>query len=406
MTSMDRSLRRASAGLMITTLVIATGMSAVPGQAATPDPARAEGSGAGWKEIPTSPPTERVTLEDAWSDGTDVWSVGAIGDLDETPWIKRCSSTACVTEELDLPSGMTGSLAAIDGTSASDIWAVGRQTASDNPYPETLAAHYDGTAWTVIPTPPEDDELWWYLSAVAAVTHDDVWAIGAERYNSDEGDLTTTAGYLLHWDGTDWSEVPVPEIGCQYEDHVDLLVTEDGTLLTAGQCGNESSGADSAGFVHSYRPGDGWQMLLDLRDRWESGRLTDFLSIAQAGDDVWVVGRQFRSHLSHRHAMAYRLDDGEWKKTAVPRRTTFMASVAGAENGHVWAAGFRGWSNTRRPEVMHWTDDRWTTIRVRGRGQLTGVALDSAGAPWVVGYHMHDWNHVDPLVLRRTGAAG
>ena len=68
------------------------------------------------------------------------------------------------------PSG--GQLNGVASVSAHDVWAVGQTLA-----PGTLAEHWGGTAWSVVPTPnpvPGSDRL----SAVAAVSTSDVWAVG------------------------------------------------------------------------------------------------------------------------------------------------------------------------------------------------------------------------------------
>ena len=43
------------------------------------------------------------------------------------------------------------------------------------------------------------------LVAVAAISSDDVWAVGQQRYTEMEGETLT-----LHWDGSTWTVVPSP----------------------------------------------------------------------------------------------------------------------------------------------------------------------------------------------------
>jgi hypothetical protein len=60
------------------------------------------------------------------------------------------------------------------GTAAiapNDIWAVGGRRSNINP--QTLAEHFDGNSWQVVPTPSLGA-----LSSVAAVASNDVWAVG------------------------------------------------------------------------------------------------------------------------------------------------------------------------------------------------------------------------------------
>ena len=57
-----------------------------------------------------------------------------------------------------------------------DAWAVGEYLDGSGPN-RTLAEHWNGTSWSVVPSPNG------YLYGVAAVTANDVWAVGT-RQNS------------------------------------------------------------------------------------------------------------------------------------------------------------------------------------------------------------------------------
>lgn len=119
------------------------------------------------------------------------------------------------------------------GTSASDVWAVGADP-GDGPY----ALHWDGEAWERIDTGASGD-LWWVsvgqervwmsgdagtvlrydratesvslvptptdlrLFGVYEVAPGDVWAVG--------GDPNAQTNVVMRYDGTDWTELEVPE---------------------------------------------------------------------------------------------------------------------------------------------------------------------------------------------------
>src|SRR5437773_2689182 len=82
-----------------------------------------------------------------------------------------------------------------------DAWAVGIQSSGSRWH--TLVEHWDGTAWSIVPSPnPGSDNN--YLQTVAAASADDIWAAG--YYWNGSADRTLTE----HWDGTAWSIVPSP----------------------------------------------------------------------------------------------------------------------------------------------------------------------------------------------------
>src|SRR6266516_1172577 len=89
--------------------------------------------------------------------------------------------------------------------SASDAWAVGASdalSASSQP----LAEHWDGHAWTTAAVPMPAGAADAQVDGVDEVSGGNVWAVG---------NLTTSAGaertLIEHWDGTAWSVVPSPK---------------------------------------------------------------------------------------------------------------------------------------------------------------------------------------------------
>jgi hypothetical protein len=93
----------------------------------------------------------------------------------------------------------------IDAASANDIWAVGYYcVASCEDVPSrTLALHWDGSQWSVAPTPVLDQFAsgLWSVSALAA---DDAWAVGfASNFNT----------HAIHWNGSAWSAVNTQDPG-------------------------------------------------------------------------------------------------------------------------------------------------------------------------------------------------
>ena len=101
------------------------------------------------------------------------------------------------------PNGGTDGnfLSKVASVSANDIWAVGSYT--DTGRYQTLTFHWDGASWSVISSPNagNGDN---FLNAVAAISTNDVWAVGS--YEDNGGTYTLT----LHWNGGSWSIIPTP----------------------------------------------------------------------------------------------------------------------------------------------------------------------------------------------------
>ena len=109
------------------------------------------------------------------------------------------------------PPGCETLLRAVEAVSDDEAWAVGTLQAPSPAYDNrTLIAHYVDGAWTIVPSPnpgpPCTDGNVVYggnrLNGLAVVSPDDIWAVGVGCL-----DLETL---IEHWNGTAWSIVPSP----------------------------------------------------------------------------------------------------------------------------------------------------------------------------------------------------
>src|SRR5205823_14285450 len=77
-------------------------------------------------------------------------------------------------------AGQNNTLRGLSVVAANDIWAVGISFQTGGFY-DTLTEHWDGTQWTIVPSPNPGTQLN-LLYGVSAVSSSDVWAVG--YYNS------------------------------------------------------------------------------------------------------------------------------------------------------------------------------------------------------------------------------
>ncbi len=98
------------------------------------------------------------------------------------------------------------------------MWVVGT-VAEPNPT-ATFVAHFDGTAWSVVPSPCLEGRKVSVcsgttinlneLTGVSALSGSDAWASGSE---GNVNDMNFHIPYVLHWNGTAWSLVKTPNRG-------------------------------------------------------------------------------------------------------------------------------------------------------------------------------------------------
>ncbi|WP_019630559.1 hypothetical protein [Actinomadura atramentaria] len=216
-----------------------------------PQPVMQRWTGSGWQGYPLPGwPADGSLLGVAALSANDVWAAGYQADPGGTRkrWVVHFDGTAWRT--VQLPGGddglsYTASVAAADGRvwiafdgrvyglaggtwtstnlpdhtpadlnarTASDVWAVGRtRTWNGTTVMHPTAQHWDGRTWTARPITAWPDEA--QPTDVVAVGPDDVWAAGT-YYDRTTG---TTTSRLAHWNGTTWTNEPIPTGVAQIE---------------------------------------------------------------------------------------------------------------------------------------------------------------------------------------------
>src|SRR5207248_2646004 len=98
-------------------------------------------------------------------------------------------------------------LVSVAAVSPNDVWAVGSYiNHGTGPY-ITLTMHWNGTQWSIVPSPNVGDGFN-QLSGVVAFSANDIWAVGHGN-EDNRGDATL----VMHWDGIQWSIRPSPNSG-------------------------------------------------------------------------------------------------------------------------------------------------------------------------------------------------
>jgi hypothetical protein len=104
-------------------------------------------------------------------------------------------------------------LNAVLALAPNDAWAVGFSTPDAPPQQSatlTLIEHFDGTSWTVVPSPnvgPNSVNQSNRLLGLTANSPNDIWAFGSYFAADGSGHQMTL---LLHYDGTNWTIAPSP----------------------------------------------------------------------------------------------------------------------------------------------------------------------------------------------------
>jgi hypothetical protein len=133
-------------------------------------------------------------------------------------------------------------LNAVAVSSRNDVWAVGFYW-NDNNVQRTLTEHWNGKQWSVVQAPdagPHEN----YLNSVAVSSPNDVWAVGL--YSPDMVKYSTL---VMHWNGTRWSIIPSPDAGTR-DNYLNGVATSAREVWMVGYSRN--TGAQEQTLVERY----------------------------------------------------------------------------------------------------------------------------------------------------------
>jgi hypothetical protein len=142
----------------------------------------------------------------ACTSGSECIAVGSYeADGTDLTLIERWNGTAWSIQPSPNPPGPRGSsLSGVACTAASACTAVG--FSADSLGAGTLAEQWDGTAWTIQPTPSPSENA--ELTGVACLSATFCTAVG-HHFSDLGGDMTL----VEHWDGASWKRQPAPNPG-------------------------------------------------------------------------------------------------------------------------------------------------------------------------------------------------
>ncbi len=252
-------------------------------------------------------------------------------------------------------SGGGPSLRASTAISANDVWAVG-ESEDSNYRLHNLAEHWNGRAWSVVPTPSIFDSE---FTAVSAASSTDVWAIGTSGGSGE----SQGASFTEHWNGKVWSVVPLKD------------PTAPTPVLFTGVKAISANNVYEIGFYQGY------QDPVQVIEHWNGSSWTvlanpfNFVTPsgidASSADDIWIVGQQrYGAFTEHFNGTA-------WSVVPTPAASSNKVEVLSPTNA--WAVGTF--------DISHWNGTSWKVVSVNARAnELTAVTTLSATDVWAVGF--------------------
>jgi hypothetical protein len=271
------------------------------------------------------------------------------------------------------------SLLGVSELPSGHAWAVGYYVNAAYQQ-QTLVEHYDGTLWSVVPSPsPGSRQNIFY--GVAAISDSDVWAVGTQKDASDVFHTLTE-----HWDGTSWTVVPAIDAGASGNQLYAVTAVSSASVYATGQ---QSGSTFPSQILTEHWNGRAWSVLSTPNDATASP-----LPLGIAGNDAAldVVG-DIESSTAPYTTLVAAGAPGSLQILSTPSNgagENDLFAAATASDGSTWAVGwYINGSGTHQTLVEHGVGGMWSLVASpnvgTGDNGLAGITAIPGGGLWAVG---------------------
>jgi len=338
-----------------------------------------------WQVVASpNPPSSQVTLMGVASlSSKDAWAVGYASDNqgNTTAVVEQWNGTQWNLVQTPAPGSTVYELSAVAALSTADVWAVGQYAGTGGW--QTLIEHWDGSQWNIIPSPNggTDD----VLNSIAAVSASDIWAVG---YNENE---SISQGVILHWNGTQWSIVP--SAGSNYYNEQLFGVTALSSTDTWAVGSYSKYGMNGPLTFVEHWNGQKWSQVFSPNRSRVGGQFNSV--VALSATDIWAVGTSYVPTPTFEQTLVEHWDGTKWSIVWSPNHphsgANMLNGVAAVGPDEVWAVGiYTASEGYPVPLSERWDGSTWkevaTPVVGTEGGQFNSVAaLALTKHVWAVG---------------------
>lgn len=274
------------------------------------------------------------------------------------------------------------SIGGVVDLSPANAWAVGYDCVAGctgvEEVDHMLILHWDGTAWSTVKPPRQSAGARYLLSAIAADSPSDAWAVGTKVAPTGQA-----SPLILHWDGRAWS-------------NASPVATGQLTAVTADSATDAwAVGEVSGRTLVLHWNGTAWTRVTSP----DPGRSFNFLARVSAGSptDGWATGSFAKTSASPGQALALHWNGKAWSNTVLPslgKGGSALTAVMALSAQSAWAGGSScppsGCGPTPKTPVLmlRWNGSSWAkaaTPELPSNNRVLGLAASSAGNVWAVG---------------------
>jgi hypothetical protein len=259
------------------------------------------------------------------------WAVGYFvnGRFQQQTLIEHFDGTVWSVVPSPSPGALQNILYGVAAISDSDVWAVGAQQDSAGLW-HTLTEHWDGSAWSVV-NAVDAGANGNHLYAVKALASNNVYAVGQQA-----GAAFPNQSLIEHWNGRAWSVVASPADAASA---LPLGVTATATsLTTVGE--QETDTAPYTTYVTQGAPG---ALSIQTTPNAGAGENDLFAAATAADGSTWAVGWDINTTSGNHDPLILQGINGVWSLVSSPGfpagSDSGLAAITAIPGGGLWAVG-------------------------------------------------------------------
>jgi hypothetical protein len=321
----------------------------------------------------------------------DIWAVGAFTPATgvRSTLIEHYDGTAWSVVPSTDPGSEGDSLYGVVSRSASDVWAVGVQT--DSSFNETALIEHDaGSGWVSVPAAPliaTGSELTKVTGVPGSAA---LWSVG-DYVPSGQ---SSSQPLIERWDGANWTVTPTPVFpgGADLTDVTAIGAT---SARAAGDRWNTQISGLQTLVLHWN--GSAWKAVPSRNYLTDETRVSA-IDRVPGSKSVWMAGQHSANTGAARTLTErYTSSTGKWKLISSPNLTTghnVLTGLAPITGSQVFASGYAYTDSNGSP--IHtllelWNGTTWKLVTSPSPPNADGVLADAVRVPgtsqvWSAGY--------------------
>ena len=293
------------------------------------------------------------------------------------------------------PNGSSG-LSAVAAVSATDAWAVG-SAGNQISGAQTLIEHWNGSSWQIV-TSPSPGSIYNTLYGVTAISASDVWSVG---YDVSAPGVTQTL--TEHWNGSQWSVVNSPSPASMNNELFSVSAVSASDMWAVGFITTPIDQTPTDETLIEHWNGSQWSVVKSP-DPGSNDHLNAVTAIS-AGD-AWAVGNAN----TFAQTLIEHWNGSRWSvaKSTSAGSSSDLRDVAAVSASDVWSVGYALVGSSIQTFTEHWNGTNWQAVRSSNTGSsptFSGVAAVSTGDVWAVGSYLNSNNVFQALTEQWDGSA-